>query len=283
MPSPDAMRHSYETPLRSIRSEIDLTSAREFRSALPDVALWCRQAMYQEYMERGYLDFTTAGEIANDLDTEAHDNPIGDAFSWNALNVPNGDWTVYDYSNQYHFRIYTVQNGRLEGKRIIKYKADGESRYSGFATLTMEGGVKLWSRFQTDADATYVRLIRDAISWVRQHNAASSGIGASRTNANSDWFSITTHTGATADVKIMTACLSCNSTRLEERTPVALCCDHGAVVADDLTARDVNYAYRYSSARVQEAVGPSLAQMQREADERLASVALSELGSGLVR
>lgn len=69
--------------------------------------------------------------------------------------LPNGTYTIDDGGNHLVYKIYTVTRGNLAGKRIIKIQhRNGE--FNGFASLNISGGMNLWSRFEADADDTYV-------------------------------------------------------------------------------------------------------------------------------
>jgi hypothetical protein len=80
-----------------------------------------------------------------------------EALADDATNIFNGDYTINDGSEHLSYKIHTVQNGPLAGKRIIKRLTTGGA-YQGFAFVTTTGHVKVWRRFVNDENRneTYI-------------------------------------------------------------------------------------------------------------------------------
>ncbi len=74
----------------------------------------------------------------------------------------NGTYTIDDGREHLTYKIHTVRNGPLAGKRIIK-RLMGHGGYEGFAFLTRSGGVKVWRRFANDENTNAVYIL-----WAKQ-------------------------------------------------------------------------------------------------------------------
>lgn len=103
------------------------------------------------------------------LRSQADTHPDDPAQAWDCFYIPNGRYVVETETDSYDFSIHLVQNGTLEGKRVVRYKFDGSPNYKAFAYLTRSGQLSVWRRFADDAreDAMYIRVARMMLDAVR--------------------------------------------------------------------------------------------------------------------
>lgn len=183
---------------------------------------------WQAYVERGRL-MRQATLFATDLRREIQDLEAMPAGSGNVTEIPNGSFDVrvdiedatYHRVNvletrNFQFQIWTVQNGRLEGQRIIKRReVYGMGPYRGFATLTAAGTLHLWQRFQADGDEPYVHAARELLTEILWR---SDGEGLLRpiyeVESESQWIWPVEHEGRTHryHLNYVISCRVCNDT-----------------------------------------------------------------------
>lgn len=96
------------------------------------------------------------------LETYRQEAPNTGARAWEALQIPNGNFTIEDRTEEngsiFDFQIYTVQRGTLAGNRVIKVSdSNGPGGYRAFAFVNRDGIFQLWTRFRSHQDHEYVQ------------------------------------------------------------------------------------------------------------------------------
>jgi hypothetical protein len=86
------------------------------------------------------------------------------ATEFDGWNVPNGVYEVTGISETHRYNVHLVTSGDLTGQRVLKRYIDG--RYKAFAYITRRGEMKLWRRFASDAEETYVTMAEELLMLV---------------------------------------------------------------------------------------------------------------------
>lgn len=210
---------------------------REWFRSYPTVAVWCmtrpETTWGRTMLQEGALGRIATEECANLIGAEqlAED---ASARAFDAIHVPNGDFTVqysrsqHDYVGQFKFRIHLVQSGTLAGQRIIKQEVNGT--YRGFGFITRDGSFSLWQRFHRDANAPYVEaaiyLIR-GLAQINHENTSNTSIVFQCNDSRMSWDD---EEGRSVAISAQHRCAMCNNlvgvNSLSVSDPVALCRTH---------------------------------------------------------
>lgn len=87
----------------------------------------------------------------------------------------NGTITAFNPQTGNHrtFKVSTVKNGGLQGKRIISLLtgSDNENDYQGFGFVREDGGINVWSRLRGTQFDKLARFLEHA-----DHHAATNGV-----------------------------------------------------------------------------------------------------------
>lgn len=145
------------------------TEIATWQQANPDVALWCQDAESQgnPFHGRLWMDDVLTRAVRSDYITAARlESPDAAARMYEALSVPNGEWSVYFEGCTFEFRIWTVQRGVLAGQRIVKIRHP-DGIYRGFAFITRDSSVRVWHRFRREAEQPHTRAVQWAVEYVR--------------------------------------------------------------------------------------------------------------------
>lgn len=109
----------------------------------------------------------------------------------------NGVYSLSRGDEHLTYRIHTVRQGPLAGKRIIKLVRNG--REIGFAFVNVDGGLNLWRRFADQTDERYVQWAHSLMELlVTETVSARIGLGM-----------LTIHSGG-FDISVSTYCRRCN-------------------------------------------------------------------------
>jgi hypothetical protein len=88
-----------------------------------------------------------------------------------AVHIYNGIYTLSDGVQHLTYRIHTVQNGSLAGKRIIK-KQNNYGQFEGFAFLNSNGTIAVWRRYQEQAHERFIVWAKHLISMLANETVA---------------------------------------------------------------------------------------------------------------
>lgn len=163
-----------------------------WQTAFPREAMFCQAeanrytVWAEEWRTYGHLTEESTTDLVALLDAAEEAEQDAPALAWDALEIPNGDYSVQVTSpgftdedgclvgqqSTFSFRVHLVSEGTLAGKRIIKYRPEGESLFRGFAFLTRSGGFSLWRRFDRDALEPYVEAARKMVDVLHRFNPA---------------------------------------------------------------------------------------------------------------
>lgn len=74
-----------------------------------------------------------------------------------ALLIPNGNFMLSNPDHgSFDYEVYSVTNGVLQGKRIVKIRFPGSRSFKGFGFVTRGGEFKLWRRFERSSNEPWV-------------------------------------------------------------------------------------------------------------------------------
>jgi len=209
-----------------------MPTASEFRALHPDVCLFLAtnpdlDAAVRYESEGGVLPDNDVERLTGWFASEVEMAPESPAQAWNAINVPNGDFTVENSTVRFDFRIHLVQEGQLAGQRVLKIRGANARIYSGFATITRSGGMKLWRRFERDSGERYVFAAEVLLERLRQLNS-----GVPPHISSSQHLEGELHTEGEWTIRFAHRCSLCNEPALlGNDTPAPLCAVHIALPA----------------------------------------------------
>lgn len=109
----------------------------------------------------GNLATTEAPVVPEDLGVPADHNQ--------ATSIVSGEYTVSTAIATHQFRIFTIRQSRtaaLVNKRIMSRYVDGD--WQNFGYLTTTGHVKLWRRFEDQANEAWVLYARQLLTIMRE-------------------------------------------------------------------------------------------------------------------
>lgn len=86
------------------------------------------------------------------------------------ITTHNGIVTIHNPATGNHrtFRISTVKNGSLEGRRVVSLLtgSNNEDDYTGFGFVNADGTISVWKRFREDSlYRTYANMLVNPARW----------------------------------------------------------------------------------------------------------------------
>lgn len=151
----------------------------EARLALPRHMAWIEghpgAIESSDFQRRTFISRQVRERLDEILLEEVEEAPDFPAEVWHGQVVRNGDYVLDTDDGLFRYRVHTVLEGPLAGKRIIKVKRPGETIYRGFGFITRSGGFQLWRRFASESHLPYVEHLRHIIetttihTWLPEH------------------------------------------------------------------------------------------------------------------
>lgn len=127
-----------------------------FQREHPAAALWCMDEINRqtELFNREFLDVELRNWVLNQISDARLHSPSEPARMYEALHIPNGDYAVTLDGVDHQFRVWLVQQGQLAGTRIVKHRGT-DGRFRGFAFITRDGNLRVWTRFASQATSAH--------------------------------------------------------------------------------------------------------------------------------
>lgn len=156
-------------------SETDWPTGTAWFYCYPEVAIRVLSQMddptSRQLRRRGTLGRGITTRLANIIALATERDPDAPAERWDALQIPNGTYTIEGgNSGVNEYRIHTVTAGRLEGKRVVKFRHHTTGLFRGFAYITKSGGFRLWTRYERDREHEYVRFGKALVDSIARLN-----------------------------------------------------------------------------------------------------------------
>lgn len=100
------------------------------------------------------------GEVENEIIKEEVD-----------LKKYNGKITIFNPKTGNHrtFKISTVKNGNLKGKRVLSLLNSGDSDYLGFAFVNEDGSIYVWKAHRGTVYETFGKMLTNSKEWIEKH------------------------------------------------------------------------------------------------------------------
>lgn len=266
----------------------EATNAQRWQREHPQEMVWCltndATSFGQNFAATGLLDAIDGSDVFAQICDGTSGTPTASAEAWDALEIPNGDYTVVyrgEDSNHldgetFYFRVYLVQGGQLSGKRIVKVRHGQNGLYKGFGFLNKNGTFSLWRRYAHDAEAQYVKVFELAAQLLHSA-AANAGSFASEFISERFVTDASLHLVDAAGLRSVrigytAACTLCNEAVYTEgfTSPVPLCPAH-VPRQEDPTEEE---------ARLEE---ERRAESERRAAEIMSNLPMSQIGDGTVQ
>lgn len=144
-----------------------------------------------------------------------------------ANHIPNGRFLVMDEARRhFRFQIYTVQQGDLASRRLVKYDfARSDRRFKAFATLTNYGRMEVWADYQDQR----------GVAWMDAADALIHALNSAEFTTRWPDFSTSHnrtihHNSMTFGIQGSVCCAVCNAETDDQHIRNALCAQHGANV-----------------------------------------------------
>jgi hypothetical protein len=132
------------------------------------------RSMYESFRQWGSLTPAQTIALSNvmrEMSQPVEANSVA-AQAHEAEMIPNGTFTITVQGSHSTFRIHTVRNGRLSGKRVVK-RQEEYGGFKAFAFVTPEGTLKVWRSYYEDeaANATYILHARTLLAVLASQSA----------------------------------------------------------------------------------------------------------------
>jgi hypothetical protein len=191
-----------------------------------------------------------------------------------AATIFNGVYTIDVDGRHLTYKIHTVLQGPLTGKRIVK-RQHQYGEFQGFGFLNRDGGLSLWRRFNDDAEATYVvwaKRLLELLGTDTVRAAFAAGVG--QLNASYD--------GVEHRISLSRSCRRCNRSLT---TPTSIArgigpeCEARLAGDNETVVADARATQQSPVRRAARAVRPAV----RAVRATQGALALSEVVSGEVQ